>query len=158
MKVDPTARDEIQRILEQHGEVRTSQVLEAAENPDSALHSYFLWNDDLAGHQYRLNQARTLIKRVRITHQGREERLVHVKIQTEPKGEGYYKPLTVIVQNKTELSYALDEALGKLHAAQRSVEAIQNVVDGVGDTTAQQLVLAIKSLSVAESAMASIQH
>lgn len=158
MKVDPTARDEIQRILEQHGEVRTSQVVEAAENPDSALHGYFLWDDDLAGHQYRLNQARTLIKRVRITHEGRDERLVHVKIQTEPKGEGYYKPLAVIVQNKTELSYALDEALVKLHAAQRAVEAIQNVADGVGDITAQQLVLAIKSLSVAESAMASIQH
>ncbi len=46
------------------GELTPEDVLEDARNPNSPLHSYFEWSDTEAARQYRLQQARGLIRAV----------------------------------------------------------------------------------------------
>jgi hypothetical protein len=41
-------------------------VVEAARDPNSPLHSAFTWDDAEAAEQYRLAQARVLLRRVRV--------------------------------------------------------------------------------------------
>lgn len=54
---------ELERIrIKSGGLLRPEAVVEAARNPKSPLHSRFCWNDRKAAHEYRLWQARELIR------------------------------------------------------------------------------------------------
>lgn len=48
------------------GRLLPQDVLNAARNPESPIHECFEWNDCLAAESFRLDQARDLIRRVRI--------------------------------------------------------------------------------------------
>lgn len=54
-------------IYERRGHLTADDVVSEAAPPESPLHSHFEWNDAVAGHQYRLEQARHLIRSVQIT-------------------------------------------------------------------------------------------
>lgn len=57
------------RLLElvSGGRDTPEDIVEAATPVTSPLHGYFEWDNDIAGHQYRLDQARRLIARVKVT-------------------------------------------------------------------------------------------
>lgn len=46
------------------GEITPEDILDDAKNDNSPLHSFFEWSDGDAAHQYRLQQARGLIRAV----------------------------------------------------------------------------------------------
>ncbi len=83
---------ELSLLVKKHGGVITpQQVVEQAEDPASALHPYFTWDDDEAAQRYRVIQARQLITAVRITT---EDRSIEVRALTSldidrAKGGGY---------------------------------------------------------------------
>lgn len=52
--------------LERKGRLSAAQVVEAARNPASPLHACFEWADDVAAEGYRLEQARRLIRGVKV--------------------------------------------------------------------------------------------
>lgn len=60
--------------LDRDGQIAPDDVLAAAEPADSPIHDWFTWDDSVAGHRYRLGEAREIIKRVRVNY-----------IQSEPK-------------------------------------------------------------------------
>jgi len=60
-------KDELQRLATLYGRLEPKQVIEAARDPASPLHSYFEWDDRVAAERYRENQARTLIRSVTVT-------------------------------------------------------------------------------------------
>ena len=49
------------------GVLNPRDIVEAARNPDHVLHSRFEWDDAIAGEAYRLEQASSLIRRLRLT-------------------------------------------------------------------------------------------
>lgn len=61
--MNQAAIDEI-HSLATNGRLTPEQVLVAAQDVDSPLHSFFEWDDQRASHAYRLNQARALIRKV----------------------------------------------------------------------------------------------
>lgn len=52
--------------LARRGRLTPEDVLAAARDKSSPLHDSFEWDDDAAAHAYRLDQARGLIRRVRV--------------------------------------------------------------------------------------------
>ena len=58
---------EIAALKDSDGRVTPEAVLKAAESESSPLHAYFEWDNDVAAHEHRLNQARDLIRQVRFT-------------------------------------------------------------------------------------------
>ena len=48
------------------GRLTPDAVVEDAKDPRSPMHDQFEWDDKVAGHQYRLDQARTLIRAVTV--------------------------------------------------------------------------------------------
>lgn len=69
--MDKSKQKQIERALtrlctEGGGRLTAEAVLREAEDPASPLHSEFEWDDGEAARLYRLNQARTLIKTVRV--------------------------------------------------------------------------------------------
>lgn len=52
--------------LEHAGELHPQAVVERARPPESPLHRYFEWNDLKAADTYRVDQARALIRSIRV--------------------------------------------------------------------------------------------
>lgn len=61
-------RAELTRIYQQRGELTRSVTVEEARDPSSPIHSDFEWDDTIAGHKYRLEQAGALIRSVKIEY------------------------------------------------------------------------------------------
>lgn len=120
---------ELTRIYKRDKCVQASVVVEEAKPKSSPIHDEFEWNDKVAGHQYRLGQARRMIRITPIRMEtGARQRLVHVpSVQLEQptaqivEREGVYKPIRTVAQNDADYQAALQELLGKLHAAERAV-------------------------------------
>lgn len=66
-------KKEIKQALEQirsragDGLLKPDDVVRAARRENHPLHRFFTWDNDQAAHQYRLFQARTLIRSVRLS-------------------------------------------------------------------------------------------
>jgi hypothetical protein len=52
--------------LERKGRLTADEVVQAARDPGSPLHSYFTWDDAEAAHARRIDEARALIRSVRV--------------------------------------------------------------------------------------------
>lgn len=73
---------ELERLFP-NGEVSAPEVVRAARVPDSPLHKYFEWDDAKAAHEYRVEQARGLIKAIVVEIGGEEIPAYHnVKIES----------------------------------------------------------------------------
>ena len=62
-------REAIERALSQiasTGPLTPDRVVEAARDPEHALHGQFTWDDTQAAIQHRLNEARALIRKVEV--------------------------------------------------------------------------------------------
>jgi hypothetical protein len=53
---------ELMVIYEREGALNPEAVVDTAKDEDNPLHPHFQWDDTLASHQYRLEQARKLIR------------------------------------------------------------------------------------------------
>lgn len=56
-----TVGKEFKKIEDEYGKLTNDLVLQKAESEESPLHSLFEWDDAVAGHKYRLQQATMLI-------------------------------------------------------------------------------------------------
>ena len=62
IELPTTVTDELRFIQSNHnGTLQPHHVVEYAKDPETLLHSKFEWEDSVAGHQYRLWQARKVI-------------------------------------------------------------------------------------------------
>lgn len=61
-----TLSDHLRAICDQHGSLTPALVVDAARDPEHALHSRFDWDDTVAAEKWRREQAGHLIRAVRI--------------------------------------------------------------------------------------------
>lgn len=59
MSVDDILYD----LWRSHGKLTAEVILDAATDPESPLHTHFEWDQAVAAHEYRLVQARELVRR-----------------------------------------------------------------------------------------------
>lgn len=94
--------DEVLRALaDENGGILTPEiVLDAARPEDAPLHTYFEWDDSIAGERYRLRQAQGLIVKVKVTKTIQPAQTVRVRaylpIKEDEQGEavtGNYKAI-----------------------------------------------------------------
>jgi hypothetical protein len=96
-------RERLAGIYASRGELTPEAVVEEARPADSDLHSRFEWDDSIAGPKYRLQQARELIRSVRVTYavdnEGREKTVrafSSIRTPDAPSGRAY-RPTDQIV-------------------------------------------------------------
>ena len=130
----------IQTIIDDKGLVTAPEVVHIAKDEESPLHPYFEWDDKAAGHEYRLIQARQLLRRVRVEYDDKPVRLVHVNVSYSDDGDGdpgagYYKPIAVNILSRDEYEAAHHETLQRLVAANESLDELQAVAPASGITS-----------------------
>jgi hypothetical protein len=88
--------DALEEIYDQHGELVPEDVVTAATPRNHPLHNRFEWDDTVAGHEYRIMQARQLIMSVQIrfvSPEGQEHkvRAYASKFQAGKVPPGYHR-------------------------------------------------------------------
>lgn len=94
-------------------EFNTQEMVDfARNNPNSELHKLFEWNDTVAAEAYRNQQARDVIRFLKITvvdeeTQEKEPTLIRYFISTG-KHDGSYKKTEIVFKNATEADRVLE--------------------------------------------------
>lgn len=95
-------REQMQSIYDKHGRLEPAIVVQEASDKGHPLHNRFEWDDSVAAHKYRLEQAHELITSIRITFrkaEDAEDRSVRA-FHAVRDGKGFaYEPAEKVIQN-----------------------------------------------------------
>lgn len=161
--VDPTAAaNELERLRAKHGELTPGVVVIEARSQRSSLHPIFEWEDGEAAEQYRLYQARHMLRAIRVTYpDGGESQpvFVNVRIISDSKDEfeRVYKPLSEVIHIMDERASAIAFLSSKVFDAHRSFDEVCRVIAASrdnGDSDMADLEAAREGLTIARAAIA----
>lgn len=93
---------ELRKIETQEGRLTPADVIAAARPPKHPLHSQFEWDDKVAGEQYRIEQARRLIRSVRVMVQVDERTIKAVAYVRDPAADHEDQGYRAIVNLATD--------------------------------------------------------
>jgi hypothetical protein len=138
-------------IQAEQGRLRPDVVVAAATPVDAPLHPAFEWDDESAGHEYRLIQARQLIRAVVVVRDETPDeppRQVYVHVGAE---EGY-QPIEYVVTRPDLYELALTELQRRFNSAD---SALKELRDAAADTADPDRLAAI---SLAVQAFATVRE
>jgi len=138
-KGDPVARiraQALRELEEKHGRLVKEDVVEAAKNKKHVLHDYFEWDDTVAGHLYRLEQAAQLIREVKIEVEIEDCVVIapfYVKDPDPNRDQASYVVLSRERQNNDNARRIIEDELDRIEAALRRARAVAAVLDLTDD-------------------------
>ena len=111
--------------------VPPEQVVEfARRNRRSALHAEFEWDDTAAAQQYRLEQARRIIRlniNVLPTENGNVTVPMYVSLTSDRRTGGGYRTLESVMNNDDLREQLLEQALTELQRVRRKYQTLQEL-------------------------------
>lgn len=114
---------ELKFLEEQNGKLKPEDVVECAKDIASALHDRFTWDDSVAGHNYRVWQARQLIATVyvKVENRGKQvETRAWVNIDTRDGSErGYVSVQRALVNDNWREALLRDAKVEMKHFRQK---------------------------------------
>lgn len=133
--------EELKAIAEEHdGTLYPEHVVEKAEDPESSLHSAFEWDDEKAGHEYRMYQARNLIRLTVevIKEENSDPKTVtaFVALKKDRGNGGGYKMTSQLIKTADGRDAILQTALWELKAFRNKYQhlvELTEVFDFVGE-------------------------
>jgi len=100
-------REELEGLID-NGLLNPEAVVDRARNPNSSLHDQFTWDDTEAAQAFRLQEARALIKRVRVEVVRSDNSIVRVPSFTRSsEGHGYVDTQMIAVNKVDHLAVVL---------------------------------------------------
>jgi len=124
-------KDELTQIFNEHnGRVPPEAVIEFARDENTALHAEFEWDDTEAAHQFRLDQARKIIRLnidVIETPNGNVRMPVYVSLVSDRRGGGGYRALTDVMSNAEMRAQLLQQAIDELQRVRRKYESLREL-------------------------------
>jgi hypothetical protein len=117
--------------LAEAGKLSPEQVVTEASKAGSPLHDCFEWDDSVAGHKYRLSQARDLIRSVQVVITVHERTLYAPKYVHDPragKNAGYAE----LVSLKSDIDVARDVVRSELQRAFSALNRANKVAEVLG--------------------------
>lgn len=119
---------ELKRIADENGGVlKPESVVEEARPKSSPLHKRFTWDNSKAAHEYRLWQARQLIRVVVETIEGVKGRHeVFVSLSNDRK-EGGYRVMTDVLTDAQMRRQMIDDALRELEWFQNKYSRLREL-------------------------------
>jgi len=131
-------RKQIQRELEQvrqsnGGVLRPEDVVKFARNKRTALHAEFKWDDSEAAEEYRLWQARQVI-RVAVTvlpspHSGQDPVRAYVSVPSDRvRPGGGYRAIGEVVADEEQRAELINEAISEVKRWRRKYERLRELI------------------------------
>lgn len=111
------AGEEIERIRSaKNGNLIAADVVAAAKRKGSVLHPVFEWDDRKAGHQWRLEQASTLVRNIVVVKQrpNGETTLLRAFVSVRDKGNPGYTSIDVAMSDPNSRAALVAQAWKEL--------------------------------------------
>lgn len=105
-----------------HGKLTAEIIVKDATPKDSVLHPVFEWNNRVAAHQYRLEQARHLLRSIVVVNPESEKPKpirAFVVVAEEAEKQEVYIPTMKALQDENYRKQVLARALAELQALRR---------------------------------------
>lgn len=129
--------DELRSIAAKHdGRLHAEEVVKAARPQNSPLHGKFTWDDTEAAHQYRLEQARHLIRATiqYIDVDGSPRPVnVFVALSSDRENGGGYRELQTVLKRKEHREILLADAMKEMKSFIDRFETIKRLSKVVGE-------------------------
>lgn len=126
-----TIREELEQIRDEHnGQIPPEAVIAFARNKNTALHTEFEWDDTEAAHQFRLEQARRIIRlniNIVPTKNGNVRVPVYVSLVADRKNGGGYRTLNDVMSDDDMREQFLQQALDDLQRVRRKYETLREL-------------------------------
>jgi hypothetical protein len=125
-KADPNVVGrEIARLAKRNGGFCTSAAYVDAARPEtSPLHDTLLWDDEQAAELYRRDQARHIIRDLRVVG-GNPDTPAFVHIRVDDRIG--YVPAEQVAKDPDFMAYALEDAISRLNAVRRRYAALEEL-------------------------------
>lgn len=128
---NPVVVSELKRIADENeGVLSPENVVEAARPLDSPLHSKFEWDNSKAAENYRLWQARQLI-RITVEYIGAEESNVpahvFVSLTTDRKEDGGYRLVRAVLDDPDQRQQLMSDALADMQRFQQKYSQLKEL-------------------------------
>lgn len=147
------------------GKLTPPAVVEYAKDPKTEAHKCFQWDDTAAAFQFRLQQARQLVRSIEVitTDKGesrKEPLVVNVIVKGDDGADQHYSTPARIRSDLEEQAAARLYALSGLSAAKRRVEELETILSDTagaarakkGSKYIQRAAKEIEKISVSTSA------
>jgi hypothetical protein len=135
-----TIGEELSRISTERGCLKPDDVVEESKPESAPLHSHFTWDDTEAGRQWRIEEARRIIRSVRVIRDDvppQEQPVVRAFVNvsasdTETEFEGNaYVPIRVAEQSEDYRQQLLDAAKAELRQWEHRYSDLRDYLSGV---------------------------
>lgn len=112
------------------GKLTPANVVKAGEDPTSPLHGFFTWDDEAAAEKHRLNEARDLIRAVKIRVEYTDRMVTAPCYVHDPRaiGQGYVS----LTSLKSDTDVARAAVQAELRRAYGCLERANRVADVLG--------------------------
>lgn len=119
------------KITEAHaGRLMPEAVVNAAKDTKSPLHPHFEWNDKVAAHSYRLDQARNLIRIIRVEdEETQEQKPAFVSVAD---GGVAYRKVEEVVNSRALQLIVLQQAERDLAAFRKRYHMLNDICELIG--------------------------
>jgi hypothetical protein len=127
-----TLAEHLSAIQRDDGRLLPEDVVARASDPDHPLHSFFEWDDEAAGHAHRLDQARALIRRVKVDVTVRDVPLrvpAYVRDPTMEAGESGYIATTRAAADEDRARAVVVEEMKRVSQAVRRARTLALALD-----------------------------
>lgn len=126
-KVAPqVAGEEIERISAM-GELTPKAVVDASRPEEAPLHPEFEWNDGIAAECWREEQARMLIRDIKVTIEVTDEPKEVRAYMAVERPSKVYQPTIKVLSDEELRSKALELAMRELHSFMNKYENLQEL-------------------------------
>lgn len=128
--------EELRKVEDKDGRVTPVAVVDHARPVDNPIHGQFEWNDAVAGERYRIDQARSLIRSVKVTVEVEERKIrtvAYVRDPEAPTDQQGYRSIVKIATEEDNARAAIVSAFGRaathLRKARELAEALGLAAD-----------------------------
>ena len=114
------------------GKLKPEVVVEDAKDPKSPYHDLFEWDDSIAGHKYRIEQARLIIKTIKVEVTVDSKTVKTVRYIRDPEAaskEQGYVSVVKLKDNKTLAWEALEMELKRAKSLMDRAKDLAVVLD-----------------------------
>lgn len=122
-------RDELEAIRRRDGRITPRRVVERARSKKNPLHKHFDWDDASAAEKHRIDQARSLIHRVKVRYERVPEPVRgYVSVTFEDNKQGYIGTDEALSDDAFR-AQLLEEAFEELRRAERKYGHLQELAE-----------------------------
>jgi len=125
-------RTAVLALEDRSGRITPETVVRAAKAKDSPLHSHFEWDDEKAGHAYRIEQARSLIRSVQVVITTEERVISTVHYVRDPGAKDQEQGYVSLSKLRTEPENARVMLRSEFMRASACLHRAEDLADALG--------------------------